>query len=82
MGIKLTKFIPSFAIVYLLSLAMFTVSGWADAPKYNLEPPLVALAFGLIVANIIPLPGWFSGSLRVEYFVKTGIVLLGATFPP
>jgi len=81
MGIKLVQFIPSFAIIYLVSLVMFTVSGWADSNKYNLEAALLALVFGLVVANLVPLPGWFSAGLRVEYFVKVGIVLLGATFP-
>jgi len=81
MGIKLAQFIPGFVIIYLLSLAMFTISGWADSQKYNLEAPLLALVFGLVIANLIPLPGWFNSALRVEYFVKLGIVLLGATFP-
>jgi uncharacterized integral membrane protein (TIGR00698 family) len=81
MGIKLSKFIPGFIIIYLLSLVMFTISGWVDAQKYNLEAPLLALVFGLIVANVFPLPEWFNAALRVEYYVKLGIVLLGATFP-
>ncbi|MGO9173180.1 MAG: YeiH family protein [Rhodomicrobium sp.] len=81
MGIRLIQFIPGFVILYVLSLAMFTISGWADAAKYNLEAPLVALVFGLAVANLIPLPGWLDSALRVEYFIKLGIVLLGATFP-
>jgi uncharacterized integral membrane protein (TIGR00698 family) len=81
MGIKLAKFIPGFIIIYLLSLVMFTISGWVDAQKYNLEAPLLALVFGLVVANLFPLPEWFSAALRVEYYVKLGIVLLGATFP-
>jgi len=81
MGIRLVQFIPGFVILYVLSLAMFAISGWADAAKYNLEAPLVALVFGLAVANLIPLPGWLDSALRVEYFIKLGIVLLGATFP-
>ncbi len=81
MGIKLVHFIPGFAIIYLISLIMFTISGWADANKYNLEAALLALVFGLVVANLVPLPDWFNSALRVEYFVKFGIVLLGATFP-
>jgi uncharacterized integral membrane protein (TIGR00698 family) len=81
MGIKLIQFIPGFAVLYVLSLAMFSISGWADAQKYNLEAPLVALVAGLIIGNLIPLPGWFDAALRVEYYIKLGIVLLGATFP-
>jgi uncharacterized integral membrane protein (TIGR00698 family) len=81
MGFKLSQFIPSFIFLYLLSIMMFSISGWANAAKYNLEPPLVALILGLILANIVPLPKWLDSGFRVEYYIKTGIVLLGATFP-
>ncbi len=81
MGMKLSEFIPSFIILYLLSIVMFTISGWAHAAQYNLEPPLVALILGLIIANIIRVPKWMDSGFRVEYYIKTGIVLLGATFP-
>lgn len=81
MGIRLIQFIPGFTVLYALSLVMFAISGWVDAAKYNLEAPLVALVAGLIISNLIPLPGWLDSALRVEYFIKLGIVLLGATFP-
>ena len=81
MGIKPAKFLPSFIILYILSVIMFSISGWANAAKYNLEPPLVALILGLILANVVPLPKWLDSGFRVEYYIKTGIVLLGATFP-
>jgi uncharacterized integral membrane protein (TIGR00698 family) len=81
MGIKQSQFIPSFIILYILSLIMFSISGWANAAKFNLEPPLVALIIGLILANVISLPKWLDAGFRVEYYIKTGIVLLGATFP-
>ncbi len=81
MGIKGSQFIPSFIILYILSVIMFAIGGWVDAPKYNMEPPLIALIVGLLIANIAPLPKWLDAGFRVEYYVKTGIVLLGATFP-
>ncbi len=81
MGIKTSEFIPSFIILYVLSIIMFAIGGWVDAAKYNLEPPLVALIIGLIIANVVPLPKWMDSGFRVEYYIKTGIVLLGATFP-
>ncbi len=81
MGMKLSEFIPSFVFLYVLSLIMFSVAGWVDATKYNLEPPLVALVVGLVLANAARLPTWMDTGFRVEYYVKLGIVLLGATFP-
>ncbi len=81
MGIKLKEFIPSFIFLYVLSVVIFSISGWVNAAKFNLEAPLVALVVGLIISNTASLPGWLSSAFRVEYYVKLGIVLLGATFP-
>ncbi|MHB9119489.1 MAG: YeiH family protein [Burkholderiales bacterium] len=81
MGVKLSEFVPSFIFLYALSIVMFSIAGWANAAKFNLEPPLVALIVGLILANFTNLPRWMDAAFRVEYFIKLGIVLLGATFP-
>ena len=40
MGIKGSRFIPSFIGLYILSVIMFALGGWVEAPKYNMEPPL------------------------------------------
>lgn len=81
MGWRLAEFLPSFAFVYILSVAIFAIGQWKEANTYNLEPPLVALVLGLIIGNLAPLPAWMDSGFRVEYYIKTGIVLLGATLP-
>ena len=81
MGVKLSKFVPAFVFLYVMSILMFAIAGWANAAKFNMEPPLVALVVGLVVANTVGLPAWMDSAFRVEYFIKVGIVLLGATFP-
>lgn len=81
MGHRPKAFIPSFLFVYVLSVAIFAVGAWDQATRYNLEPPLVALAVGLLISNGIGLPRWLDAGFRVEFYVKTGIVLLGAGLP-
>jgi uncharacterized membrane protein YadS len=81
MGTKLKEFVPAFIFLYVGSIIMFAIAGWANAAQFNLEAPLVALILGLIIANVFRLPAWMDSAFRVEYFIKTGIVLLGATFP-
>jgi uncharacterized membrane protein YadS len=81
MGVKLREFVPAFIFLYVGALIMFTISGWANASQFNLEAPLVALIIGLVIANVFRLPAWMDSAFRVEYYIKTGIVLLGATFP-
>lgn len=78
---KFSEFLPSFIILFILSVLINTISAWGLSQKYNLEAPLVALFLGLIVSNVFPIPKWFGSSLRTELYVKVGIVLLGATLP-
>ena len=81
LGHRLSAFLPSFVFLYLFSVAIFALGQWADASYYNLEPPLVALVLGLLISNVIGLPRWMDAGFRVEFYIKTGIVLLGATLP-
>ena len=81
LGHKAKEFIPSFVVLYVLSVAIFAVGQWDKANTYNLEPPLVALLVGLALSNLIGLPRWLDAGFRVEFYIKTGIVLLGATLP-
>src|SRR3954464_7927659 len=81
LGWRLREFLPSFVFLYVISLLIFTLGQWTQADHYNLEPPLVALLLGLLIANTNLLPRWMDAGFRVEYYVKTGIILLGATLP-
>src|SRR5476651_828943 len=75
------KFLAGFSLLFIVSVFIFQLGAWTSASRYNLEPPLLALVLGLAVSNIWHLPNWLAQSLRVEYFIKIGIVLLGATLP-
>jgi uncharacterized integral membrane protein (TIGR00698 family) len=81
MGFKAREYIPGFFILYLASTAVLVFGKWKFAHDHNLEPPIVALIVGLIIGNVFKFPKWFETSLRTEYYIKTGIVLLGATLP-
>jgi uncharacterized integral membrane protein (TIGR00698 family) len=81
LGHRPRAFIPSFLLVYALSLVINIAGAWEKASTYTLEPPLVALLVGLIISNLLGLPRWLDAGFRVEFYVKTGIVLLGAGLP-
>ncbi len=81
MGQSLKRFVPAFAFLYAWAVLIFVVGQWTEANRYNLEAPLVALALGLLISNLMGLPRWMDAGFRVEFFVKIGIVLLGATLP-
>jgi uncharacterized integral membrane protein (TIGR00698 family) len=81
LGIKQSEYIPSFILLYLLSMVTFIIGQFKPISYYGFEPPLVALILGLLIANFVKLPKWLDSGFRVEYYIKTGIVLLGATLP-
>ena len=81
LGSRPSRFLPGFAVLYLIAGALYFLGSWDQASHYNLEPPLVALALGLLISNTSGVPDWLSPALRVEFYIKTGIVLLGASLP-
>jgi uncharacterized membrane protein YadS len=81
LGFRLSRFLPAFILVFAVSLVLYFLGQWDQASHYNLEPPLVALAIGLLISNTVGAPAWADAGLRVEFYIKTGIVLLGAGVP-
>ncbi len=81
MGQNVTAFVTGFILVYVVSLVALVVGAWNVLQDYSIEPAIIALAFGALIANLAPLPKRLSEAFRVEFYIKTGIVLLGATLP-
>jgi uncharacterized membrane protein YadS len=81
LGQRIARFLPGFLLLFVLSTLIFVAGAWTRSSTYNLEPPLIALAFGLLVSNVARVPPWLLPALRVEFYIKVGIVLLGATLP-
>ncbi len=81
MGGSVRRFLPGFVVVFVGSLTVFFLASWTVMETYNIEAPLLALIVGLLVSNVLGIPTWLKDALRTEYYIKTGIVLLGATLP-
>lgn len=81
MGFKPRQFLPAFAFLYALAILVFVVGQWEVANFYGFEAPLVALIAGAAIGNLIGLPRSLDAGFRVEFYIKLGIVLMGATIP-
>jgi uncharacterized integral membrane protein (TIGR00698 family) len=81
LGYRVRDFLGAFVVVYIVSLLLYFLGLWDQAAKYSLEPPLVGLVLGLLISNTVGVPRWASAGLRVELFIKIGIVLLGTGLP-
>jgi uncharacterized membrane protein YadS len=81
MGRDAKQFLIGYSVLFLGSLAIFYLSRWSAIEKIDIDAPLMALIIGLVISNIKAPPEWLKPALLTEYYIKTGIVLLGATLP-
>ncbi|MDO4903965.1 MAG: putative sulfate exporter family transporter [Lautropia sp.] len=80
-GYSLRAFSKGLLPMFVMSVAVTLLANNDYLKSAQLEAPLIALFIGLAVSNTIRLPAWLHEALRTEYYVKTGIVLMGATLP-
>ena len=78
MGLSIGKFTTGFPIVFILTLIAQIVGGNTTISYYGLETVFWALILGLIISNTVGVPGWLKEAVKTEYFIKIGLVLLGA----
>jgi uncharacterized integral membrane protein (TIGR00698 family) len=78
MGMSVGKFMAGFPIIFILSALAYFVSENDIIKYYGLEVVFWALIFGLLISNIFGVPEWLKATIKTEYFIKIGLVLLGA----
>jgi uncharacterized membrane protein YadS len=72
------RFPLAFAGLFALAVFAFLLAGQKTVKHYNLEYALWALVTGMIISNTVGVPAWLRPALRSEFYIKTGLVLLGA----
>jgi uncharacterized integral membrane protein (TIGR00698 family) len=78
MGFPFRRFAVGFCAVFLLATLAFVLAGQKVVAYYNLEYVLWALLVGLAISNTIGAPRWLQAAACTEFYIKTGLVLLGA----
>jgi uncharacterized integral membrane protein (TIGR00698 family) len=79
LGIRASGFVAGFALLYALAFIAQAAAGSAFASQWGLEYVLTALIVGLILRQVATLPAWVMEAARTEYYIKTGLVVLGAS---
>ncbi|NEO14757.1 MULTISPECIES: putative sulfate exporter family transporter [unclassified Moorena] len=70
--------IPGFLVIFLLAVLSYILGNSQTAKAINLGYAFWALLIGLIISNTIGTPRWMMPAVRTEYYIKTGLVILGA----
>ncbi|TWT82906.1 hypothetical protein CA13_43690 [Planctomycetes bacterium CA13] len=77
-GKSTPQFLIAFPFIFALAAIAYTLSGQSVIKAYNLEYALWALLVGLIISNTIGTPTFLKPAVLTEFYIKTGLVLLGA----
>ena len=72
------RYIPGFIVIFLLSLISIIISRQQFINKWGFEYVIFALIFGLIISNIFTVPAILKAAGMTEYFIKIGLVCMGA----
>ena len=76
---KFKSLILSFVVVFAISILALVVSGVKEVKYYGFEAVFFSVVFGLIVRNFLKVPEWMKPAIQGEFFIKVGVVCLGAT---
>lgn len=78
MGQNVPKFLVGFAFMYLIAIIAFILGNEATMRKYGIGSEAWAIILGMLIANTVGTPGFAKPALQTEFYIKTGLVLLGA----
>jgi uncharacterized integral membrane protein (TIGR00698 family) len=78
LGARLLRFLPGALLVAGLAWLAQAIAALPAVSAWSLEYVVFALVIGLIVNHTVPVPAWLREAVRTEYYIKTGLVVLGA----
>jgi uncharacterized membrane protein YadS len=78
MGRSFLRFVLGFGVVFLIAVLAYTAAGQTTMKNLGIGYAAWAILFGLIISNTVGTPKWVKPAVQTEFFIKTGLVLLGA----
>jgi uncharacterized membrane protein YadS len=72
------EFLQAFPVVFLLGTFAYVLASQKVINAYNLEYALWGLLVGLLISNTLGTPNFLRPAVLTEFYIKTGLVLLGA----
>jgi uncharacterized membrane protein YadS len=75
---RVVSFIFGAAVVLSLAWLAQWLAAHTTVKAWGLEYVIFALGLGLLWSHLLPIPSWLHAAVRTEFFIKVGIVILGA----
>ena len=79
MGGKLRRYLIGFAALFGLAWASQAIAGAPALKDWGISYVIVSLVAGLVISNLGAVPSWIQEAVRTEYYIKTGLVILGSS---
>lgn len=79
LGRPLKGVVVSLLAVFGISLLAQLTAAIPQVSYYGFESVFFSVIFGLIVRNVFHIPAWMRPAIQSEFFIKIGVVCLGAT---
>lgn len=78
MGRCAKEFLMGFPFVFLIATISFFIASNTTIAGYGLGYVVWAILIGLLISNTVGTPKWVKPAVQTEYYIKTGLVLLGS----
>lgn len=78
MGRNAFNFFKGFVYVFAFGVLSYWLAGQAEVKNLGIGYAAWAIVLGLLISNTVGAPNWVKPALLTEFYIKTGLVLLGA----
>jgi uncharacterized integral membrane protein (TIGR00698 family) len=78
-GKKIRNLAVGLLFLFVFSVVAQILSGYKFMKDFGLEYVIFALILGIVIRAVSGVPAWLQDSLQSEFFIKTGLVLLGTS---
>lgn len=78
MGKSVPKFAVGFFFVYIIATLSIIAENQSVMKTYGFGYAAWAILFGMMISNTVGTPKWVMPAVQTEFYIKTGLVLLGA----
>ncbi len=72
------KFVVGFQFVFLIAVLSYMMAHQSTMNDYGIGYAAWAIVFGMVISNTVGTPHWVKPAVQTEFYIKTGLVLLGA----
>jgi uncharacterized integral membrane protein (TIGR00698 family) len=79
MGRRGKELLPAFPVIFVMSMIAQFIATSGSMKNLGLETVIFSLLIGLFVSNVINTPKWLKEGIQSEFYIKIGLVMLGAT---